>query len=266
MNPVHHPRKRFGQNFLADKAIIEKIISFVNATGEDNLIEIGPGKGALTDFLVSLCPKMQAIEVDRELVQLLKKKYSRFKDFLVHEQDALKTDYANFKSDSKLRLIGNLPYNISTPLLFQIISQIELIKDLHFMLQKEVASRLVADPKTKEYGRLSVIVQYHFKVLPLIAVPPSAFRPIPQVESTFTRLVPHQKKPTVAFCEKLLNQIVKGCFQKRRKILRNSLDCPQSALIMLENEIDLSRRPEDLSVADFVKISNIVHLKRESNK
>ena len=262
MNPVHHARKRFGQNFLADKAIIEKIVSFVNAKVEDNLIEIGPGKGALTDLLVSRCPSMQALEVDRELVDFLKIKYSSYEDFLVHEKDALKTDYANFKFADKLRLVGNLPYNISTPLLFHMISQIELIQDLHFMLQREVARRLAADPKNKEYGRLSVIVQYHCIVIPLIDVPPSAFRPMPQVESTFVRLIPHKKKPAVAVCEKRFNEIVKGCFQKRRKIIRNSLECSQNELKILQNEIDLSKRAEDLSVTDFVTISNIIHQNR----
>ena len=130
------------------------------------------------------------------------------------------------------------------------------------MLQREVASRLAADPKNKEYGRLSVIVQYHCIVIPLIDVPPSAFRPMPQVESTFVRLVPHKKKPVVAVCEKRFNEIVKGCFQKRRKIIRNSLECSQNELKILQNEIDLSKRAEDLSVTDFVTISNIIHQNR----
>ena len=266
MNPVHQARKRFGQNFLTDKVIIDKIVSCVNPMVEDNLIEIGPGKGALTDLLISQCPKMQALEVDRELVQFLKKKYSQYKDFVVHEEDALKTDYANFKFADKLRLVGNLPYNISTPLLFHMISQVGVVKDLHFMLQREVANRLVARPENKDYGRLSVIIQYHCRVVPLIDVPAKAFRPIPQVESTFIRLVPHQKKPEAAICEQHLNQIVKGCFQKRRKILRNSLDCSQNELNLLDNEIDLFQRPEELSVADFVKISNILYLNREFNQ
>ena len=259
MSIQHQARKRFGQNFLVDQQIIGQIVSAIGPSGDDNLIEIGPGTAAITEHLIQRCPSMKVVELDRDLVSFLAEKFAAYPDFSIFSGDALKTDFGQFHQGRQMRLVGNLPYNISTPLLFHLIKVRELIKDMHFMLQLEVVERLGAVPGNKTYGRLSVMVQYHCRVMPLIPVPPESFRPAPKVQSAIVRLKPHSTKPCTAENEELLSQLVSHSFQQRRKTLRNCLKPYAGHLDSAADEIDLSRRAEQLSVAEFVSLSNHIH-------
>ena len=259
MTIQHQARKRFGQNFLVDQQIIAQIIAAIGPKPDDNLIEIGPGTAALTEHLIERCPSMQVVELDRDLVEFLTEKFAAYPEFRLHSGDALKTDFAQFHQGRQMRLVGNLPYNISTPLLFHLLKNRELIKDMHFMLQREVVDRLGAVPGNKTYGRLSVMVQYHCRVMPLIPVPPSAFRPAPKVQSAIVRLKPHRENPHSAENEALLSQLVSHSFQQRRKTLRNCLRPYAEHLGQAEVEMDLSRRAEQLNVAEFVALSNYIN-------
>ncbi len=253
----HQPRKRFGQNFLVDQNIIEKIVSAIAPAPEHNLIEIGPGQGAITGPLLERCPRLNVVELDRDLIPILEKKFQQYPNLHIHQGDALKTDFNQFYTNEQpLRIIGNLPYNISTPLLFHLLSFNEQICDMYFMLQKEVVDRLCASPGEKNYGRLSVMVQYYCKVHPLFLVPPTAFRPAPKVESAIVQLRPYNKPPHVAKSIPTLSKLVRTCFQQRRKTIRNSLKLFLSTDQMNQLDIDLTLRPENLSVAEFVQISN----------
>ena len=259
MSINHQARKRFGQNFLVDQQIIAQIVSAVAPKPDHNLVEIGPGMAAITEHLVELCPSMSVLELDKDLVEFLSEKFVDYPELSIYSGDALKMDFAQLHGGRDLRLVGNLPYNISTPLLFHLLKIRHLITDMHFMLQREVVDRLGAVPGTKAYGRLSVMIQYHCRVMPLIPVPPESFRPAPKVQSAVVRLKPHKTMPCVAEDEILLSQIVSLCFQQRRKTLRN---CLRPYLEHLESQtnsqdsIDLSRRPEQLSVSEFVALSN----------
>ena len=259
MSINHQARKRFGQNFLVDQQIIAQIVSAVATKPDHNLVEIGPGMAAITEHLVELCPSMSVLELDKDLVEFLGEKFVDYPELSIYSGDALKMDFAQLHGGRDLRLVGNLPYNISTPLLFHLLKIRHLITDMHFMLQREVVDRLGAVPGTKAYGRLSVMIQYHCRVMPLIPVPPESFRPAPKVQSAVVRLKPHKTMPCVAEDETLLSQIVSLCFQQRRKTLRN---CLRPYLEHLESKtnsqdsIDLSRRPEQLSVSEFVALSN----------
>ena len=259
MTIQHQARKRFGQNFLVDQHIIGQIVAAIGPSAEDNLIEIGPGTAAITEHLVKHCPSMKVVELDRDLVSFLTEKFADYPDFSIFSGDALKTDFAQFHDGRQMRLVGNLPYNISTPILFHLLKNRTLIKDMHFMLQREVVDRLSAAPGNKTYGRLSIMVQYHCRVMPLIPVPPSAFRPAPKVQSAIVRLKPHTTKPCVAENEELLSQIVSLGFQQRRKTLRNGLRAYAEHLVGIDEIVDLSRRAEQLSVADFVALSNHIN-------
>ena len=260
----HKARKRFGQNFLIDQQIIGQIVSAVGAKAGDNLIEIGPGTAAITEHLVKTCPNMNLLELDRDLVEFLSNKFSDYPGLKITNGDALNTDFSEFYDGRQLRLVGNLPYNISTPLLFHLLTIGHLIKDMHFMLQREVVDRLGASPGNKTYGRLSVMIQYYCRVMPLIPVPPESFRPAPRVQSAVVRLKPHPKKPFVAVNEILLSKVVNVCFQKRRKTLRNCLKPYSDYLQGLDSLIDLSKRPEQLSVGDFVIIANSIHMSMDA--
>ncbi len=257
---THRARKRFGQNFLVDLNIIDKIIGALSPKTDDKLIEIGPGQGALTAPLLNACPNLTCIEVDRDLAELLKQRFSAdYPAFTLVQADALKTDFSALAVDGEpLRIIGNLPYNISTPLIFHLLSFHQQIKDMHFMLQKEVVDRLAATPGSKAYGRLSVMTQYYCQVQPLFTVPASAFRPAPKVESAVVRLRPHQQLPYTAQDAEHLASVVRACFQLRRKTLRNCLKSLLDTEQLQQIDIDLTLRPENLSVGDFVQISNQV--------
>jgi 16S rRNA (adenine1518-N6/adenine1519-N6)-dimethyltransferase len=252
----HKARKRFGQNFLVDGNIIERIVRSIAPKETDKLVEIGPGQGAITELLIQRCPSLTAVELDRDLIPLLEFKFRDYPDFKIIERDALKFDFGEFAGESPLRIVGNLPYNISTPLLFHLLSFKSKVQDMHFMLQKEVVDRLGASPGTKSYGRLTVMVQYYCRVQGLFPVPPQSFRPAPKVESAIVRLIPHSKIPYIAEDEKLLERIVNVAFQQRRKTLRNALKPLFPDLDPDQLPVDASRRPETLSVQEFVLLSN----------
>ncbi|WP_226648961.1 16S rRNA (adenine(1518)-N(6)/adenine(1519)-N(6))-dimethyltransferase RsmA [Microbulbifer variabilis] len=252
----HKARKRFGQNFLVDGNIIERIVRSIAPKETDKLVEIGPGQGAITELLLQRCPSLTAVELDRDLIPLLEFKFRDYPDFKIIERDALKFDFGEFAAERPLRIVGNLPYNISTPLLFHLLSFKGKVQDMHFMLQKEVVDRLGASPGTKSYGRLTVMVQYYCRVHGLFPVPPQSFRPAPKVESAIVRLIPHSEIPYIAEDEKLLERIVNIAFQQRRKTLRNALKPLFPALDHEQLPVDASRRPETLSVQEFVQLSN----------
>ena len=252
----HIPRKRFGQNFLTDQGVIQKIISSINPSDRDHIVEIGPGQGAITEFLLQHCEKLDAIELDKDLIPKLEKKFP-FENFHLIQFDALKFNYASLYHDQPLRIVGNLPYNISTPLLFHLLDQASIVKDMHFMLQKEVVDRLAACPNTKAYGKLSVITQAQCEVKALFDISPQAFNPPPKVQSAFVRLIP-RAEPLIGDEEwKTFEKTVAAAFAHRRKTLRNNL----KTLTNLENidsEIDLSRRAESLTIDEFIQLSRIL--------
>lgn len=249
----HVARKRFGQNFLVDRGIISAIVYAINPQRSDTVVEIGPGLGAITEPLLACVDHLHVVEIDRDLIARLKKQHSPER-MTIHEGDALAFDFASIGRN--LRLVGNLPYNISTPLLFHLLAQRELIHDMHFMLQKEVVDRLAASPGSKTYGRLSVMVQYYCTVEPLFDVPPSAFVPPPKVDSAIVRLTPRAHIEPVAKDPALLENLVNLCFQQRRKTLRNCLKTLVEPQHMDDLGAPLSARPETLAVADFVALSN----------
>lgn len=254
---THRPRKRFGQNFLVDQNIIDRIVATISPAKSDRLVEIGPGRGALTGPLLAACPDLMVIEVDRDLCELLQTRFGAETGFRLYQADALKFDFYRFGSrTASLRVVGNLPYNISTPLLFHLLAHGQVIKDMHFMLQKEVVDRLAAQPGTKAYGRLGIMAQYHCEVTPLLNVPPSAFRPQPAVQSAIVRLLPHTHPPALATDPVFFAGMVKACFQQRRKTLRNTLKNLVSHVQLEQAGVDLQQRPEDLSVTELVTLSN----------
>ncbi len=262
----HTARKRFGQNFLVDEDVIDRIVRAIRPLPGERVVEIGPGLAALTRPLAEEAERLQVIELDRDLATRLAADPQLGPKLNIHQADALRFDFAKLAAElgGPLRVCGNLPYNISTPLIFHLLSQHSAISDMHFMLQKEVVERLAAAPGCADYGRLTVMVQYHCFVEPVLMVPPGAFLPPPKVESAVVRLIPHQQKPVVASNEKLLSRICAEAFTQRRKTLRNSLgnwlnDDDFSAL-----GINSQLRPENLSVADYVAIANYQHAKQNS--
>ena len=220
----HRARKRFGQNFLRDPGIIQRIIAAIHPRSGEQLLEIGPGQGALTAELLATDARLVAIELDRDLIPLLEQQFGSNPRFQLHQDDALRVDYRRLSTaGSRLRVVGNLPYNISTPLLFHLFTQLDAIADMHFMLQKEVVDRLAAGPGQKNYGRLSVMAQYHCRVESLLPVPPEAFSPAPKVQSAVVRLTPHASPPWPATDFQQLERVVRSAFSQRRKTLRNTL-------------------------------------------
>lgn len=255
--PRHRARKRFGQNFLTDRSIIDRIVTAIHPAADDRLIEIGPGLGALTEPLLRACPGLTVIELDRDLAEKLLSWQARYPDLNIVQKDALKVDFEPFAAGPhSLRVVGNLPYNISTPLLFHLLRYHHLIKDMHFMLQKEVVQRLAATNGDPHYGRLGIMVQYYCHVLPLIDVPPQSFRPAPKVDSMVVRLTPHRTPPWPCHAPQLLTRLVNVCFQQRRKTLRNSLRQWLDNDQLTQLDIDLQARPETLHISDFVAIAN----------
>lgn len=252
----HRARKRFGQNFLTDTRIIMQIIAGIAPGKGQHLVEIGPGKGAITRELLPLCGRLDAIELDRDLVPLLQKMLQDSK-FNLHSADALKFDFCQLQQDGKLRIVGNLPYNISTPLIFHLLDKADCIADMHFMLQKEVVDRLAASPNSKAYSKLSVMTQAQCEVAPLFEIPPQAFDPAPKVQSAFVRLVPRSELPVSEQEWVSFETLVTAAFAHRRKTLRNNL----KKLVDIESaekEIDLTRRAESLSIDEFVKLSRFL--------
>ena len=250
------PRKRFGQHFLQDNYIIEKIIYSIRPEYSDHLVEIGPGLGALTFALLPLLNKLDAIELDRDIIPVLQEKSQIFGKLFIHQADALKFDFSQLaEGPHTLRIVGNLPYNISTPLLFHLLTQLSVIKDMCFMLQKEVVDRIAAPVGGSAYGRLSVMIQYYCQAQILFTVAPEAFKPIPRVMSAVLRLVPRQPL-ILANDVLLLAKVVRLAFSQRRKILQNSLAPLFSAHALQLLGIDPKARPEQITVDNFVRISN----------
>ncbi len=255
----HKARKRFGQNFLVDHGIINSIVRAVHPQKNDQLVEIGPGKGAITELLASECDNLSVIELDRDLVPWLKVKFEKHPNFQLFQADALKFDFAQLiKADKPLRIVGNLPYNISTPLIFHLLSYAGQVQDMHFMLQKEVVKRMAAEPGSGAYGRLGIMVQYYCAVENLFEVPPTSFDPPPKVDSAIVRLVPYQQLPFVAKNIKTLESLVNVAFQQRRKTLRNALKSLLEPEQLAQLPVDLSLRPENISLEEYVNLSNIL--------
>jgi 16S rRNA (adenine1518-N6/adenine1519-N6)-dimethyltransferase len=254
---AHRPRRRFGQNFLVDRAYIDRIIQSIDPDVDDHAVEIGPGLGALTAPLLQRVGALHVIEIDRDIVAHLAAEFSPAR-LILHQGDALRFDLSTLGSG--LRLIGNLPYNISSPMLFHAAEFAPMLRDCHFMLQREVVDRMAAAPGNKVYGRLSVMLQYHFLVEKLFEVPAGAFRPAPKVDSAFVRLTPHAVPLALAHDEGVLAALVAKAFSQRRKTLRNALADYASAEQLAALGIDPQLRPEAISVEDFVRVANAVTL------
>ena len=253
----HKARKRFGQNFLHDQRVIAKIVRSVNPRPGDNVVEIGPGLAALTSPLIGECDALTVVELDRDLAAGLPERVPHPERLTIVEADALKYDFSQLATQERpLRVVGNLPYNISTPLLFHLLEFGDKVKDMHFMLQKEVVDRITAEPNTKEYGRLSVMIQYYCQPTFLFEVPAGAFNPPPKVTSAVFRLVPYKEKPIVAKDEKALSRLVGHVFTQRRKTLRNSLKGMLADDAFDKAGIDPMARPETLTLAQFVALSD----------
>lgn len=250
----HQARKRFGQNFLSDNHYIQRIVESIAPKADDRLVEIGPGLGAITEHLVDKVAELHVVELDRDLIPRLEQKFDQRKNLTIHHHDALKFDFSQLADTSQIRIVGNLPYNISTPLIFHLLNQRESVKDMFFMLQKEVVERICASPGTGSYGRLSVMVQYYCRADLLFLVPPGAFQPPPKVESAIVRLQPHDNLPFPVQDEQLLNHIVTAAFGQRRKTLRNSLKNFIDAEGLEQLGIKSTERAEQLSLQQFVNI------------
>jgi len=249
----HVPRKRFGQHFLVDPGIVERIVSAVDPQRGDHIVEIGPGLGALTAPLLARVEHLHAVELDRDLSALLRERYPAER-LTVHQADALRFDFEALPGP--LRIVGNLPYNISTPLLFHLGTVASRCTDMHLMLQDEVVDRIVARPSDPEYGRLSVMLQYRYRLERLFGVPPSSFRPRPKVDSAMLRLVPRPTEELSALSEAGFARIVARAFSMRRKTLKNTLSGLISAAELAELGIEPGRRAQSLPIAAFVTIAN----------
>lgn len=255
----HKHKKRFGQNFLNDKNIIEKIVKSISPSASDQLIEIGPGQGAITFPVLSISRSLTAIEIDNSLIPHLQKDKPENTELSIIESDALKVDLNKiYKDSASIRVFGNLPYNISTPLIFHLLKYKNIINDMHFMLQKEVIERIVAEPGSKTYGRLSIMVQYHCRAENLFLIGPNSFYPPPKVDSAFVRLTPYTSSPYDCVNYEIFSDIVRKCFNARRKTIRNSLKNDLSADQIEECKISPSARPETLAVSDFVTLANMI--------
>jgi 16S rRNA (adenine1518-N6/adenine1519-N6)-dimethyltransferase len=251
----HRARKRFGQNFLVDAAVVRRIVQAMDPKADDTIVEIGPGLGALTDALVARSASMTAIEIDRDLASRLAARYAP-EQLRVHTADALRFDFESL--GPRQRVVGNLPYNISSPLLFRLIEYSSLIADVHVMLQSEVVDRLIAAPGSADYGRLTVMLGYYFRAERLFRVGSGAFRPQPKVDSAFARLVPYAPLPWPASDPVLFRKIVAGAFSQRRKTLRNALAGLVDEQAQRRAGIDPGARGETLSIEEFVRLANVV--------
>ena len=257
----HAPRKRFGQHFLVDGGVIDAIVQGIEPRPGDALIEIGPGLGALTNPLVRECAHLTVVELDRDLAARLRKRV----ELRVVEADVLKVDFAALAAElsAPLRVVGNLPYNISTPILFHLMDFAHHVRDQHFMLQKEVVDRMVAEPATKDYGRLSVMLQWRYEMETLLDVPPEAFDPPPRVDSAVVRMLVRLTPAKVD--AQLLREVVAVAFSQRRKLIRHTLG------VYLQNQgftgqFDLQRRAEEVSVGEYVALAQALFATNEKQE
>ncbi len=255
----HRPRKRFGQNFLHDPVIIHKIINAIRPKRSDALLEVGPGQGAITCPLLEAAGKLTVVELDRDLIDPLQARCSTLGELTVHSADALTFDFCAVAGQQMLRVIGNLPYNISTPLLFHLLDQHQCIQDMHFMLQKEVVERMAAAPGCGQYGRLSVMLQQRCRVIPLFTIGSGAFKPPPKVESAFVRLEPYSQPVVQVTNQAAFEALVKQAFSQRRKTLRNALRELLDAEDISRLGIDPAARAESLNIDDFAALANQLH-------
>lgn len=255
----HVPRKRFGQNFLVCPGVIANIVAAIGPRPDDILVEIGPGLGALTAPLLDRLAHLHVVEIDRDLIARLRESFAPER-LTIHEGDALKFDFAMLSGvdrvTPKLRVVGNLPYNISTPLLFHFAEYADRILDMHFMLQKEVVDRMVSPPGGPAYGRLSVMLQYRFQMERLFLVPPGAFEPAPKVASAIVRMIPRPTAALAAADAALFAKVVSAAFGQRRKTLRNTLRDHLDEAGFAELGIDSQLRAENLAVEDFIRVAN----------
>ncbi len=252
--PGHRARKRFGQHFLTDPGVIDAILRAVHPTREDVIVEIGPGRGAITKALAASAGHLHAVELDRDLVAHLRHEYEGTPTVSIHEADALAFDFSSL--GDRLRIVGNLPYNISTPLLFHLLKVRDRILDMHFMLQKEVVDRMAAGPGSKAYGRLGIMLGCYLNIESLFDVDRSAFDPPPEVTSAVVRLDPLPPGTFDIRDETILSHVVKSAFMKRRKTIRNSLKDVVDAAALEVVGIDPGLRPEQISIAKYVELSN----------
>ncbi len=252
---MHQPRKRFGQNFLVSQDVLQNIERSLHLQKNDRVVEIGPGQGALTENLLQAVNDLTAIEIDRDLVNFLQKKFSQSKNFHLISGDVLKTDWPLLAKNqlNSLRVVGNLPYNISSPILFQLSAAKNQIKDIHVMLQREVADRLCAQPGNKDYGRLTVMLQYDFFITKHFDIPPQAFNPPPQVYSSWVSLVPRYDLPEVD--RDKFELIVRTAFNQRRKTLRNSLKDLVPLKYFEQIGIDSQLRAQDLTIFNYIQLA-----------
>lgn len=258
--PYMKARKRFGQNFLVNDHIINSIVDAINPKEGDFLVEIGPGHAALTRPVFERAKKLTAIELDRDLAERLRH-HPFLQGLNLIEADALRVDFSNLNPEGKIRVFGNLPYNITSPLIFHLLS-FEGISDLHFMLQKEVVERLAAGPGSKDYGRLTVMAQFHAQVVPILVVPPSSFVPPPKVMSAVVRLIPKELSTEERQLSPFLNKITTTAFAARRKTIRNSLSPIFEPEELTALGIDLDKRAEDLPLKVFVELAKALKQKR----
>ncbi len=256
----HTPRKRFGQHFLIDQQVISDIVTAVAPRRDAKVVEIGPGLGALTEPLLQRLDHLHVIEIDRDIVARLKRLHSP-QHLSIHEGDALSFDFATLPGgdDVPWQLVGNLPYNISTPLLFHLAGFAGRVIDMHFMLQKEVVDRLVAAPGTADYGRLSVMLQYRFVIDALFDVPPECFDPPPKVDSAVLRMIPRPAEALNARSEATLSTLVAAAFAQRRKMLRNNLKGVVDGALFEQLHIAPSARAEELSLSDYIRLAKAVN-------
>ena len=251
----HVPRKRFGQHFLTDRGIIEDIVQSIDPMPGQVVVEIGPGLGAMTQPLVKRLGHMTVIELDRDLALLLRKRA----DLTVIESDVLKVDFRQLatSASAKLRVVGNLPYNISTPILFHLLDVADVVQDQYFMLQKEVIDRMVAKPSTSDYGRLSVMLQWRYAMENVLFVPPTSFDPPPRVDSAVVRMVPRAEPSLLDV--KLFSELVRVAFSQRRKLLRHSLGQWLEAR-QFSGGFNLQRRAEEVPVAEYIALAQVVQV------
>ncbi len=258
-NTGHQARKRFGQNFLHDQSIIDDLVGAISPNSEQHIVEIGPGQGALTEPLLMSGANLEVVELDRDLIPILERKFVKHDNLTIHEADALKFDYRKLqKNNEVLRVIGNLPYNITTPLLFHLLEQKSVISDMCFMLQKEVVERICAQPGTKSYGRLSIMIQYQCEAELLFIVPPEAFDPIPKVDSAIVYLKPHQHPADSDITIEQLSKVVTMAFSQRRKTLANTLKSIISSDQISALGISPQQRAETVSIEQFIALAKLV--------
>lgn len=252
----HLPKKRFGQNFLTDDNILHEIIRAIAPAPHDLMVEIGPGQGAMTRLLLQTLEQLHVVEIDRDLVAMLQKKFSADK-LVIHAGDALQFDFGALKTDERrLRIVGNLPYNISSPLLFHLAQYAPQVIDQHFMLQNEVVERMVAEPGSRDYGRLSVMLQWRYQMELLFIVPPTAFDPPPKVDSAIVRMAPIAAPLDCGQAQ--LEQAVTKAFSQRRKVIRNAVAGLFTEAQLIDAGIDPQARPETVPLQQFVNLARML--------